>query len=172
MSFAMRPIVPPETILRSTVVPRAFPSAATIMLADADGRASAAHADAALGLALAGFASTSARVTHDPGAVGRWEDEGGPVGPDAFPSPISEREVARRREQHARTAHERWVTPVADAVRAYTLVLRLGGVPLPATLIAVAAAVRLHVTPLLPAETCAALQRDAARSCLEAYFGP
>jgi hypothetical protein len=158
-------------VLRPTVSPRAFPSAATIMCADVDGSAAAARADAALGIAVAGFARTIAHVTHDPSAVGRWENEGGPAGPDAFTSLTSERQVMRSREQRAWTAHEFWLAPVADAVRAYTLALRSGGVPLPTTLIAIAAAVRTHATARLPAEACGALQRDAARSCLGAYFG-
>jgi hypothetical protein len=175
MPFAVRSIVPPETLLRSTVSPRAFPSAATIMCDDVDGSASAARADAALGIAIAGFARTSertgARVTHDPSAVGRWENEGGPAAPPAFAALTSERQAMRSREQRAWTAHEVWLAPVDAAVRAYTLALRCGGVPLPTTLIAVAASVRTHATALLPADACAALQRDAARSCLGAYFG-
>ncbi len=171
MSSAMRPVVPPESILRSTVTPRAFPSAATIMCDDVDGSASAARADAALKIAIAGFARTSARVTHDSSAARGWEDEGSPAVPDAFAPLTSERQTMRRREQRAWTAHEVWLAPVADAVRSYTLALRCGGVPLPTTLVAIAAAVRTHAMALLPAEACAELQRDAARSCLGAYFG-
>lgn len=61
---------------------------------------------------------------------------------------------------------------IASALGAYTRELRRAGVRLVTTLIAVSSAVREHLTALVPREELAAVQRDAVRSCLEAYFGP
>jgi hypothetical protein len=50
--------------------------------------------------------------------------------------------------------------------------LRGEGVTLAAALVAVAASVRPQVAPDLSGEACDAVERDAVRSCLEAYYGP
>jgi hypothetical protein len=50
--------------------------------------------------------------------------------------------------------------------------MRRAGVPLALTLTAIASIVRDEGAAILSAETCAAVQRDAVRACLEAYFGP
>jgi hypothetical protein len=98
-------------------------------------------------------------------------DRGGDVGgrdAAAGASRASPREI----ELRAWAAHEVRQGRVADAVRAYTRVLRGGGVPLAPTMVAVASAVRGHAAVGLPVDARAAVERDAARSCLEAYFGP
>lgn len=72
----------------------------------------------------------------------------------------------------AEIGRERARVEVGEAVRVYTRVLRGVGVSLPTTLVAVAAAVRTDAALRLSADAWSAIQHDAARCCLEAYYGP
>jgi hypothetical protein len=58
------------------------------------------------------------------------------------------------------------------ALRAYTRDLRRSRVGLARTLAAVRAVFGEYLTPRLSHDGLAAVQRDVARSCLQAYFGP
>ena len=80
--------------------------------------------------------------------------------------------VVDSRARHAWAAPEVAHDEVAAAVRAYTRALRGEGVTLAAALLAVGASVRRQAAPNVAVEACDAVQRDAARSCLEAYYGP
>ena len=170
MSSDARPPVPSREspIVRPPVgAPRA---AAMVMWGAPVDRADAALADAVLRTTLHEFVRTGQRPGHDLQETDRWENEGGSSSRPASRAP--DERVIGGRERRARAAHEISHDAVAAAVRAYTRVLRRAGVPLAATLIAVAAAVRAHTASRLSGEACGAVQRDAARACLEAYYGP
>ncbi|MDF1501358.1 hypothetical protein [Roseisolibacter sp. H3M3-2] len=82
------------------------------------------------------------------------------------------REGERTGAPHSWDAHEVRQERVADAVRTYTRVLRGGGAPLAAALVVVASEVRRHAASGLSTDARSAVERDAACSCLEAYYGP
>jgi hypothetical protein len=145
------------------------PLPAIALIAPAGG-SEAIAALAALRSALAYFVQTQQRPERDPPETGQWEGEGG--APGQSPPPEVDARVALGRERRAWAAHGISHDEVADAVRTYTRVLRHAGAPLAPSLVAVDAAVREHAAGRLPAETYGAVQRDAARSCLEAYYGP
>jgi hypothetical protein len=130
--------------------------------------------DAALAAAvrtrLREFLQTGRRTGHDAQATDRWENEAGPPH-DPTPGAPDPRVVGGR-ARRAWAAHEVAHDEVAAAVRAYTRAQRGEGVTLAAALIAVAASVRRQAAPNLSGEACDAVQRDAVRSCLEAYYGP
>jgi hypothetical protein len=135
-----------------------------------DATAGAAVARATLRASLVALARTRQRTAHDPHEVDRWENEGGPPAAPADHEP--DERVARGRERRAWAAHEVSHDDVADAVRAYTRALRRAGVPLAAVLTAVAATVRGHAATRPPEDAGGGVERDALRSCLEAYYGP
>lgn len=153
--------------LRGSPFPR--PPAMLTRGIPADG-AEAALAGAALRNALREFLHTGPRTGYDPQETDRWENEGGSPGRAASPAPDgrSVGEGGRR----AWAAHEAAHDAVAAAVRAYTRVLRRDGASLAASLIAVDATVRGGTASHPRGEACDAVQRDAVRSCLEAYHGP
>jgi hypothetical protein len=107
---------------------------------------------------------------YDAREIERWEDEGGP--PESSRTPEAVARPLQKRSRDASTAQEQARRDIVQAVRTYTQVLRHARVPLPATLIAVALAVRGDATAHLSADACSAIRHDAARSCIEAYFGP
>ena len=147
----------------------ALPTAAMIMGDDSGSAAAAARAHTALRTTLREFARTRQRAAHDPQEIDRWENEGGPPGSLSARGP--DVRVVHGRVRRAWAAHEVSHDEVAGAVRAYTRVLRSAGVPLAPSLVAVDAAVREHAAGSLPTDTYGAVQRDAARSCLQAYYG-
>jgi hypothetical protein len=166
----------PEPLDPSTASPippalvAALPTATTLMSGVPGATADAARAHAALQATLVALARSRRPVTGDAQEVDRWEGEGGPVGP--LPSREGAERVIRARAQRASAGHEIARRDVAEQVRAYTRVLRGAGVPLALTLTAVSAIVRDDAAAILSPATYAAVQRDAVRSALEAYFGP
>jgi hypothetical protein len=146
------------------------PEAALSPCGDAGGP-DAVVALAALRTALLGFARTNQRAARDPRAwdIDRWENEGGRLGSRSARE--SSEGLAQRREPRAWAAHEVSHGKLAGAVRAYTCTLRHAGLALAPTMLAVDAAVRGCATAQLSVDTCTAVQRDAARSCLVAYYG-
>jgi hypothetical protein len=126
---------------------------------------------AALRAALLGFARTHQRAARDPQARGidRWENEGGRLG--SRRARDSNEGLFQRPEPRAWAAHEVSQDDVSGAVRAYTCTLRRAGLALAPTMSAVDVAVRRYATAYLSVDTCSDVQRDAARSCLVAYYG-
>lgn len=122
--------------------------------------AEAAHA--ALRAALAEFGGTRLRTAHDSQELDRWDNDGGPVRAHAGDGHI------RRRERRAWEAHEGAHDHVYQAVGAYARALCQYHVGLPAALVTVRATVGDVAGWLAPA-VLAALQRDAAQCCTEAF---
>jgi hypothetical protein len=124
----------------------------------------------ALRAALDGFVRTHPSVAGGSPEVARWENEGGPA----------DTRAAQEAGDRALAASElgRWLTDpgalgdVDVALRAYTRDLRRSRVGLARTLAAVRAVFGEYLTPRLSHDGLAAVQRDVARSCLQAYFGP
>lgn len=121
----------------------------------------AAHA--ALRAALTEFGGTRLRTAHDSQAIDRWENDAGPVR-----SAHAGDGHIRRRERRAWEAHERAHSHLYQAVGAYARALRQDGVGLAAALVTVRATVGGAAGRCAPA-VLAALQRDAARCCVEAF---
>jgi hypothetical protein len=170
MSFDARPPMPSgdSPIVRRPV--GTIRTAVSFTYGRPAGGTAAALADTVLRTALREFASTAQRTGHDPQEIDRWENEGGSPGRPASRAPDAR--VVGGRERRAWAAHDVAHDAVAAAVRAYTRVLRGDGVTLAAALIAVAASVRGHAASHPSREARDAAERDAARSCLEAYYGP
>ena len=152
MSVEQRPIFPIEKVL-TTHDPVAAPVES-----------------AALRATLVAFARTQQRAAEDPYEIGRWENEGGR--PGVVASRESRARVRRERERRAWKAQAVSEREIAGALGAYTRELRRAGVPLESTLSAVSSVVRAQLTALVPRDVLAAVQRDAVRSVLVAYFGP
>jgi hypothetical protein len=172
MSRTAHSFASPEALLGPAPLLRTFPTAAVIMRDDAGGTAAALLAHAALETALAGLVRPNQRAALERAVPGRCEHEGGAPAQASRPSPPVAPRTARSRDRRDWAAHESCQADVADAVSAYTHVLRSGGVPLAASLIAVAAVVDQQAAARLPVDVCNAVQRDAARSCIAAFFGP
>jgi hypothetical protein len=131
--------------------------------------ADTAAARAALRTSLVELARTRRRTAHDAHAGGGSENEGTP--PAASLDREHDERAAQGRERRAWAAHEVSHDDVAGAVRAYTRTLRDAGVPLAAVLADVAAAVREYAAAHPTDAALDGVERDAARSCLEAYYG-
>jgi hypothetical protein len=124
----------------------------------------------AIRAALREFVRTRRRAAGDPPELARWENEGGPV----------ETRAAEEAGDRALAATElrAWLVDPASlgngavALRAYTRDLRRARAGLATTLADVRAIVGEYLTPHLSHDGLAAVQRDVARSCLQAYFGP
>lgn len=131
-------------------------------------RTDAELAHDALRGALLGLGAEPAWDTSDraPGAseVDPWADEGRSVGPL-----YADQASLDFDEQGARAARAFAHDRVFAAVVRYAQALRREGTALPAALVAVRATMRAGSVFLGPA-AMAAVQRDAARCCLEAYY--
>ena len=169
MSSPSRPPDPSENASDAPPLLGALPRVATTFGEMPGATADAAVARAALRASLVELTRTRQRTAHDPQAVERWENEGGPPAGPADREPDGR--VAQGRERRAWAAHEVSHDDVAGAVRAYTCILRRAGVPLAAALTAVAATVRGHAATHPSDDARDGVERDAARSCLEAYYG-
>jgi hypothetical protein len=102
--------------------------------------------------------------------IRRWEDDGGTCAPRV--SPTAARLAGAAEVRRADGVRERADDEVAAVVRTYARELREAGVPLPAILRAIAVAVRGMPASAGDTDRAEAFMRDAARSGLEAYFGP
>jgi hypothetical protein len=162
MSSPSRPPDPSENASDAHLFLGALPSVATTVREMPGAAADAALARSALRASLVELARTGQRVAHDPQEVDRWENEGGPPAGPADREP--DEQVAQGRERRALAAHAVSHDDVVGAVRTYTQILRRGGVPL-------AAAVRGHAATHPSGDAGDGVERDAARSCLEAYHG-
>jgi hypothetical protein len=139
------------------------------------GRGAAGGPDAtvavvALRAALLGFARTHQRAARDPQGreIDRWENEGGRPGNYRARGPSEE--LGHRLGRRAWAAHAVLGDEVAHAVQGYTRLLRHFGFALAPTMSAVDTVVRGYTTAPLSADACSDAQRDAARSCLVAYY--
>lgn len=122
----------------------------------------------ALRAALVAFVRAHPRAAAEPPDLGRWENEGGPA------------DTRAAQEAAARTlaASERWAWSgdpasfgeVDAALRAYARQHRRARVGLTPTLASARAMVDEYLAPYLSHDGLAAVQRDVARACLEAYF--
>jgi hypothetical protein len=100
----------------------------------------------------------------------RWETAGGPADAPAAEE-AGDRELAAS-ERGAWLADRTSFGDIDVALRVYTRDLRRSRVLLAPTLAAVRAVVGECLTARMSREGLAAVQRDIARSCLQAYFGP
>jgi hypothetical protein len=113
--------------------------------------------------ALGAFGKTRLSGAHDSQEIDRWADEGGPLG-----RLYAGARRVRGRERRAWEAHEFARDDVYRAVGAYARALSGDHVPLPVALAAIRAAIR-EGGGGIAADVLAAVQRDGAQGCRDAF---